>query len=482
MPNLSQRQLLTASSISLQSYVNPHIHTHFTLLLHLFVVLTMEESNLITKLPNELLIQIFGMVPGNCGQQIQAFSVLAIVCRHFKFLITPLLYRHVQDCCWKHLRLLGRTVTTNKGLAGLIKTFEERKESTESTSSKQIRLRCSPRGTAPKSDEALLKAARAHLNPSIHNPADLIAFFLYSMCYNVQDLDIRNGVSYLLAHVGAVMDRGEFTTSMQFQRLRSLNIKIVNTQRTFNIDSISLLFNIPSLRALKIKGAVLSREEEQRPNALQEPWRCGRETSTVEELIFEECHLPTLWIVEAVSSCQRLKHFQHEHHYNAGAQDLYPRLLEALRIHRDSLSYIRINEMYGCKVHSKRQNMMPVEPISFADFRLLTHLDIPLFQVSHKGRHYIIQDKFPSSLQVLTVEVRSARDNSSDAFFIALAEAIPLYLPSLKSIEIICRVEEDYETGYLPLHFCHIRRMLAIHGIETLYFVEFVACDFKAGK
>jgi hypothetical protein len=51
----------------------------------------------------------------------------------------------------------------------------------------------------------------------------------------------------------------------------------------------------------------------------------------------------------------------------------------------------------------------------------------------------------------------------------------------LEDVTIICRIDEYREGGYLPLHFCHLRRMFANIGIGLSYFLEFVRCEFEAG-
>lgn len=134
-------------------------------------------------------------------------------------------------------------------------------------------------------------------------------------------------------------------------------------------------------------------------------------------------------------------------------------------------------EVNGCKVVSARQ-ADPLQPFSFQRFALLTHLEVPLFNFRTRTQYDIIDKLLPPSLQTLTVDLRSAREGPSDRFFLILAEFARRGLPALKSVTIKCRIDEYREEGSLPLHLCHLRRLLLGYGVELSYSLGFVKCEF----
>ncbi|KAF2829890.1 hypothetical protein CC86DRAFT_464387, partial [Ophiobolus disseminans] len=283
-----------------------------------------------------------------------------------------------------------------------------------------------------------------------------------------------NGGSVLMKQLSASCS----PPNVSFRQLGNLHIA-TEPNRTYGMHDLALLFMLPSITTLTVDLAALNRTEEQRSAPIEAIWRCCSRSSTIQELNLERCGLPAPWISAMVTSCEVLKHFHHEHYYWDVDAAYYAHIFQALTIHQETLSYVRTNEINGCKVDAAHQSD-PAEPLSFEHFRSLTHLDIPLFNFASRTQHCSVDRLLPPSLRVLTLDVRSAREGFSDNFFMSLADAAHRHLPRLKSIEVICRIEEYREDGYLPLHFCHLRRVFASYGIELSYFLEFVQCEFKA--
>jgi hypothetical protein len=433
-----------------------------------------QKSACISDLPNELLTQILQSVPSNYNEQCKAFSAMSMVNRHFQSIVTPLLYRNFQDCCAKHLQLFGQTVLSDKTLAELVKQYEGRRAGLVFNDSAQD---CPLAWNAFVLDHALEKTVTEQL-PSMPTPITRAVFSHALTCVlpGLQRLDVTNGGNALLQH----LSRLNVQLSAPFQHLHTLSIA-VEPDRAYKMHELSLLFMLPSLKVLSIDMAALNDEEVQNSEPIHTLWCCSPRSSTVRKLALQRCGLPASWIAEVILSCQILRHFHHEHYYWDNNTNYYPHIVQALTVHQETLSDIRLTELNGCKVDSSRRSDPPI-PISFRQFTSLTHLDIPLFSFGTRTHHSAIDILLPGSLHVLTVDVRSTREGFSDDFFISLVEAASHHLTEMRSVEIICRIEDYLEEGFLPLHFCHLRRMFHGHGIELAYSLEFVQCEFKAGK
>lgn len=438
------------------------------------------SSDLISRLPNELLLHIFEAVPADYDEQCRAFSVISRVSWQFHRLIVPLLYRSFEDCCPKHLQCFAHTLFARQDRASLVKHFKGRKARDFDFVQ---RAGCNEVWDISDYDLALVIPAAKQVSILAQQDISsrLIAFSLSCICPNIHWLDVTDGDEYLMAHLRAEMDGKVLRPSNAFHQVHTLSITI-KRDRSFELRSISLLFNMPTLRALTIRKGALNLREEQSfaYTPISESWDCVWRSSTVEELIFEECCLDVDWIEAAVMSCRTLKHFQHDFYYWVNSEGLYPRLFDVLANHQDSLMYLRINEHNGCKSHSKNQ-LEPDKAVSFANYRSLISLGIPLFLLSTKRHSRAIQDILPSTLQVLNIDLRSAREGASDSFFISLAHATRAYLPSLEYIDLICRIEYYDQNGYIPLHFSQLRKMFASQGVRFMFLLEFLSCEFKAG-
>lgn len=426
----------------------------------------------ISVLPNELLVHIFESVPSDYRQQCTNFAAIARVNHAFNSIITPLLYRAFKDCCARHLKLFGRTVLSNEGLAELVKHYAGRHH-TRDFSSFNCPTVWSDFALDGDMEEALLRRL-----PGLSMPITTTIFSDAMTCIlpNLQRFHVTNGGNMLVKQLSDL----QVYAASPFQQLESLHIS-TEPDRTYGMHELALLFLLPTLTSLTIDMAVLSTVEEEASTPLKSLWQCSPRSSAIRELTLERCGLPATWVSVMIASCKALKHFHDEHYYWSNSVDYYLHIFEPLTAHEDTLTYLRVNELNGCKVDAVRQTDPP-KPLSLQHFRSLTHLDIPLFSFATRSHRCTADHLLPASLEVLTIDVRSAREGHSDDFFISLAEAARSHLPRLKSVEIICRIEEYRENGYLPLHFCHIRRMLAKAGIKLCYFLEFVQCEFKAGK
>jgi hypothetical protein len=429
----------------------------------------------VTSLPSEILVQIFEGVPDSYNERCKAFSAMSSVNRQFQSIATSLLYRNFQDCCAKHLQLFGRTVLSDKSHAELVKHYEGRRAGLIFNISKE---ECPAVWNTFVLEQALEEAV-AERFPGLSAPMTRASFSYALACLlpNLQRLDVTNGGNALLQHLSGLNSQA----IAPFQQLHTLSIAI-EPDRAFRMHDISLLFMLPSLRAFFVDMAALSDDEEaQADESTDTSWRCSSRSSTIQELTLERCGLPATWVAMMIRSCRALRHFHHEHYYWDNNANYYPHIVQALMVHQDTLSDVRLIELNGCKLDSARLSD-PSTPVSFERFTSLTHLDTPLFAFSTRTHHYPIEKLLPNSLHILTVNLRSAREGFSDDFFLLLAEAIPTHLVRLKSVEIICRIEDYWEEGFLPLHFCHLRRMFSSYGVELVYFLEFVQCEFKAGK
>jgi hypothetical protein len=433
-----------------------------------------QQATSIGDLPNELLVQIFESVPVDYVQRCKTFPAIARVNRHFHSIITPLLYRDFEDCCAKHLQLFGRTVLSNKGCAELVKHYEGRRDALVFNSTKHG---CPMVWNDFILHQPLEEAVLEQL-PDLPKPITRAVFSHALACALpcLQKLDVSNGGNQLMRHLTNIRPH----ENALFQQLRTLSIA-TEPDRTYRLHSVSLLFTLPSLRTLVIDMAALNDEELEDAGSVEALWQCDPQSSTVQELTLERCGLPAQWIVSMIESCRSLRTFFLEHYYWDTSAQYYLHIVGALTQHRDTLSDIRMNALNGCRVSSSSQKDPP-HPISFRDFTSLTHLDIPLFIFATRTQHCSIDNLLPCSIQVLTVDLRSTREGFSDDFFISMAEAAPHCLPMMHSVEILSRIEEYQEAGSLPLHFCHLRRMFNDFGIELVYFLEFVNCEFKAGN
>jgi hypothetical protein len=428
----------------------------------------------ILELPIELLNQIFESITSNDNERSKTFSAIARVDRRFRSIITPMLYRKVEDCCAKHLQLFGRTVLTTKGCAELVKYYEGRRDALMFNSTKDG---CPMVWSTFALDQTLAETVAERL-PDLSTPVTRPEFSYALACSlpRLQRLDLRTGGDHLIRHLSNLA----MHATAPFQQLCTLHFA-VEPARAYPMHDISLLLTLQSLQALVIDMGALSDEEEQSEELIENLWHCNIGSSTVQELTLERCGLPIPWVTTMILSCQTLRQFHHEHYYWDNYADYYSHIVQALKVHQSTLSDIRLNELNGCKIDSARE-LDPSQPVSFQRFTSLTHLDIPLFSFSTRIHHYQINEILPCSLEVLTLDIRSAREGSSNNFFMSLAEASPICLPRLKLVEVVCRIEEYREDGFIPLHLCHLRRMFSSFGIELVYFLEFVQCEFKAGN
>jgi hypothetical protein len=428
----------------------------------------------ILELPIELLNQIFESITSDDNERSKTFSAIARVNRRFQSIITPTLYRKVEDCCAKHLQLFGRTVLTTKGCAELVKYYEGRRDALIFNSTKDG---CPMVWSTFVLDQTLAEVVAERL-PDLPTPVTRPEFSYALACIlpRLQRLDLRNGGDHLIRHLSYLATQ----STAPFQQLRILHFA-VEPARAYPMHDISLLLTLPSLLVFVVDMGALNDEEEQSEELIEKLWHCDLGSSTVQELTLERCGLPVSWVTTMILSCQTLRQFHHEHYYWDNYADYYSHIVQALDVHQTTLSDIRLNELNGCKVHSASQ-LDPSQPVSFRQFTSLTHLDIPLFSFSTRTHHYQINELLPCSLETLTLDLRSAREGSSNEFFISLAEVSLSCLPRLKSVEVVCRIEEYREDGFIPLHFCHLRRMFSSFGIELMYFLEFVQCEFKAGN
>jgi hypothetical protein len=430
---------------------------------------------MITKLPTELLIQIFETVEIEYDERCQSFASLARVCHQFQVISTPLLYRDFQDCCARHLKLFARTISLTPDQAQHVQHYKGHEHGYSS------RKRCLYTPVIFAVDEAFLEAMQgkdSDLSSAVTRAT--FSMFIVSVCPNLQRLEMTNGGNSLMKLLRSRTDNGKLRAIIQFDRLRTLSITI-GPDRDYQMYDMSLLFQLSSLSALTIGSATLDSKEELAEGFGDALWRCQWHSSTIEELTLERCGLPVTWIASMIKSCRVLKHFHHEHYYRDTSVKYYAQLFEALTAHRESIAYLRINELMGCKGTYTGETPF-VEPFCLQSFWSLTHLDLPLFSLSTRTKNLQIEELLPRSLEVLTVEVRSARDGPSDSFFISVAEATQSHLPLLKSIEVICRIEDYRPQGYLPVHPHHLWRMFASRGVELMYFLEFINCEFEAGK
>ena len=443
-----------------------------------------DKTTFISSLPNELLLHIFELIPSGYDQQCRDFSALAQVCQSFHALITPLLYRSFENCCWKHMQSFGHTVLARQDRAALVKHFKGLQAHGVDAPKRAGCVEDWYRLHRP--GDALVTAVRGQVSEA-NNPQhyimdwEFIAGALACICPNLESLDCPDTSNFLLARIPALLNGKVLSQANSFQHVHTLSVSI-ETLPSFEMRSISLLFNMASIRALTIrKGSLnLAMEEVLGHMSVSEYWLCEPRTSAVKELAFEECHLPIDWITTAVMSCRKLEHFHYGCHW-FNDKNVYPRLFHVLAHYKDSLQNIRINELQGCKKYSRDQ-LEPDQPLSFKDYGALTHVEIPLFLLAPKSRSRKIQDIFPPTVRVLNFDVRSAREGFSDAFFITLAEAASDHLPSLKYVKVICRIEQFIRGAYIPLHFGCLRRMFSRYGVDFIYSLEYVACEFKAGR
>jgi hypothetical protein len=427
----------------------------------------------ILELPIELIEQIFDSITSSDYERYKILSAIARVNHHFQSIITPMLYRKVERCCSKHLQLFGRTVLTNKRYAELVKHYEGHRDTPVFNSTKD---ECPFSWSPSYLDEEIAWIAHERFS-GLPVPVDGhdFSYSLACMLPCLQRLDLKKGGGHLIWH----LDNLAMQATAPFQQLCTLEFA-VEPDRAYPIHDISLLFTLPSLQALFIDMGGLNKKEKQM-EGLENLWRCDRGSSTVQELTLRRCGLPVAWIAAIVASCQTLRQFHHEHYYWDYDADYYPHVVQALGVHQTTLTDVRLHELNGCQVDSVRQ-LDPSQPVSFRQFTSLAHLDIPLFSFSTRTHHCQVKELLPCSLETLTLDVRSAREGSSNTFFISLAEASPNCLSRMKSVEIVCRIEKYREEGFLPLHFCHLRRMFSSYGINFMYLLEFVQCEFKTGN
>ncbi|KAH7090477.1 hypothetical protein FB567DRAFT_589873 [Paraphoma chrysanthemicola] len=428
----------------------------------------------LSELPNELLVHICESIPSDYDEQCQTFAALAKVNRRFQSIVTPLLYRDLYVCCARHLQLLGRTILSNADRAKLVKSFGDRRERFLNSSGRT----CPTVWNVFALDKTLEDVLKMHC-PQVSDPITpaVFTYALACLCLNLQQLEVSQMGDLLIQRL---LEEGATNagTATPLQHIRYLSI-IMEGVRQYHMHHISLLFTIPSLQILTIDMAALSTDEELMPEPVQTIWQCHHGSSSVQELALERCGLPATWIAEMILSCKTLRHFHLEHYYWDSDTTHIVRVVQALQTHKGTLSDIRINELNGCRMSSAIQQD-PSKLVSFVDFASLKCLDIPLGGLSTRSHQRDICELLPSGLHTLTLGIRSAREGPSDAFFISLANATATHLTLLESVEAICRIEQYHPNGYLPLHFCHLRRLFASSGVEFLYFLEFVSCEFKA--
>ncbi|KAH7075658.1 hypothetical protein BKA63DRAFT_303195 [Paraphoma chrysanthemicola] len=428
----------------------------------------------LSDLPNELLVHICESIPSDYDEQCQIFAALAKVNRRLHSIITPLLYRDLYVCCARHLQLLGRTILSNADRAMTVKSFGDRRERFLNSSGRT----CPTVWNVFALDQTLEDALKMQC-PQLSVPITpaVFTYALACLCLNLQQLEVTQMGNLLVQRLleECANDPG---TAPPLQHIRYLSITVEGF-RQYHMHHISILFTIPSLQSLTIDMAALSTDEELMTEPVQTVWQCSHGSSSVQEIALERCGLPAPWVTEMVLSCRTLRHFHLEHYYWDSDTTHIVRVVQALQTHKGTLSDIRINELNGCKMSSTIQHD-PSKLVSFVDFASLKCLDIPLGDLSIRSHHHDISQLLPSGLHTLTLGIRSAREGPSDAFFISLASATATHLTLLRSVEAICRIEQYDSNGYLPLHFCHLRRLFASSRVDFLYFLEFVSCEFRA--
>lgn len=137
-----------------------------------------------------------------------------------------------------------------------------------------------------------------------------------------------------------------------------------------------------------------------------------------------------------IESCRALTLFYHLHSDHDGLATYYPRIFQALGLHKDTIKYLRMINFYIGKQFATQHGEL-AKLVSFRDYTALIGLAIPSFHLALRVQDRPIQHLLPVQLPGLTVEVRSKRDGFCDGFFISLVEAVRTYLPSLEFVEVI---------------------------------------------
>jgi hypothetical protein len=241
---------------------------------------------------------------------------------------------------------------------------------------------------------------------------------------------------------------------------------------------ISLLFTLPTLACLVLPTLALP--DDDLSSVSTDQWLCKPKASSI-ELLTVRGRLPADCIAMMIESCRTLMVFHHLHSDFIGLVPYYPRIFQALDLHKDTIKYLRmVNFCIGNQFATQQGEL--AKRISFLAYIALIRLIIPSFHLALRAQDRPIRHLLPAQLQGLTVEVRSKGDGFCDGFFISLAEAARTYVLSLEFVEVICCIDEYNKNGSLPLHLCHLRRMFASRGIEFTYSLNFATCEFQACK
>lgn len=461
------------------------------------------QFDLFSALPNELLLEILDSVADDYNARRKAFSVLSLVCHRFCSLATPLLYETFETGCNEQSELFRQSISARPELAGHVKRFVDRTKSLRG--SKQRPLAYLQYADKPYAN-ALERAAQLQVPEDVlrgiserYTP-DLENLFLIAQCPNIEELEVTDRdflIRTPLAYAARNLPLGLYH---QFERLHTLSVT-VNVWREYHFSALHTIFSLPTLRTLILKEAAMSKVEEHTWWHGDEKWDYTAKSSFIQELVLEQCGMDCIWLASAISACRTLRRFhcefQHQIYRGMGGEHFYGTVGRALLEHSSSLEDVRINELNGC---ASFRHPTPVPLVSWEGCYALTYFDLPLYallaptgivvvenslppggQVSRTGG-VPIDRVLPRSVCVLTVDVRAHREGASDQFFIDVADAAAQgYLKALSRVEVICRLELRTFGGLLPLHFCHLRRMFESQGVEFIYCVEMVDCEFIAG-
>jgi hypothetical protein len=461
-----------------------------------------------TRLPTEALTKIFGYLaydddPKQKGQG--DLAAVALVCRQFQHLVTPILYSTLRSCCYLSDQHFELAIASHPPLAGYVKRFVVNQDHRCMVhrytfhNGRQEWLR----------EDVLARAAEFHLDKahldkisilrqySMYKGHWLRALFIVLKCHNIEEFDVEDPDFLAYWPLTWAASKDPVGLLYPFEKLHTLSLR-VEVLHTYPFKRLKAAFQLPSLRTLKLRDATLNIDEDKEVQARRSLMELTRGSSLIEELILEHCYVDYRCVVEAIETCAALRRFswvyRHSGYKHMGGRLLYPAVLGALSKHASSLEDVQINELDICGTKFEDP---PASLTWWKDCTRLEYLDLPLFTLGHSpttsstgSGHTIprlervsVEQVLPHSLKVLTIDLRTRMNGPSDNFFIDIAEAASRgYFYALERVEVIT-VHGRRHLGFaLPLHFCHLQRMFAAQNIEFLYFIEFASCEAHGRK
>lgn len=405
---------------------------------HAPVSISREVHTSLNDLPDELIVEILGYLPGiniddfpypavpkrHAYRALSTLSALARTSRRLNRLVIGQLYaKYDNRFCEPYLFL--RTVVSNPRLAGLVRDADFRFD--------RARYGYGPGRYAPtaKDKKVIKEGLRAICDPDWKSRAtacnqnrgsDEVVYSAILLCTpNITSTSYEKRVEAIYLppqwlYMVAKAAEGAYGGIHRFEHLRSIKVDVLAS----DLIKFIALFRLQSLRKIHLcavaeyeKGPASASIRSTDKNARELERRIPPTSNNLEELILERCIYSELCLDVLVSSSRRLKTFE----YNADLGQEWGResptpdrsktIVDILRRHETSLETLRIfadeqvEDMEPDRIHL-HDNM--------TSFTSLREIDCPVAMIALRADD-MFAERLPSSLLKFTTHIRADTDD-----------------------------------------------------------------------